>query len=252
MKKFIQFLIAGSVILLGVVLVLDNLGIETFELKSVWGLIWPIIFIGFGGTMIIKSIRKRNSSWVWGLFFVAYGALLLLGRYGYIDFTFKDIIQLWPVIIIYTGVLILGHTVFRKPLIFYKNFGEKGKRTYKSYAKFSVGDHEYNQPNWKVEPMELSNLAGDFYLDFTKAFIADKEFPISIDALAGDVHILIPADVAFRVDANVSAGDINVVGKSVGGIGRTLQYETVGYDEAVRKLDVKIRLKAGDIRVDQV
>lgn len=251
MGKFIQFLIAGLVIAVGVVLVLGNLGFETINMKSAWGLIFPIVFIFLGGMLIIKSIRRRNSSWVWGVFFLAYGALLLLGRYDYLAFTFRDIIKLWPVIIIYTGVLILGHMIFGKSRK-YVTFHKPDKKFYKKYSKFSVGDHEYNQPNWKVEPMELKNLAGDFYLDFTKAFIPDVETPIKIDALAGDVHILIPLDVEFRVNASVSAGEINVVGQKVGGVGRSLQYETVGYQAAVRKLDLRLILKAGDIRVDQV
>lgn len=252
MKKFIQFLVAGLIIVIGVVLILDNLGFETINMENAWGLIFPVIFILLGGMLVVKSIRRKNSGWVWGLFFITYGALLLLGHYDYLEFTFKDLIKLWPVIIIYTGVIILGHTIFKKPYIYYVKPNKKDKKHYKKYSKFSVGDHEYNQPNWKVEPMELSNLAGDFYLDFTKAFIPEEEIPISIDALAGDVHILIPTDVEFRVNASVSAGEINVVGQNVGGVGRTLQYETVGYETATRKLNLTLKLKAGDIRVDQV
>lgn len=252
MKKFIQFLISALVIVIGVILILDNLGFETINMKNAWGLIFPIIFILLGGMLVIKSVRRKNSGWVWGLFFITYGGLLLLGRYDYLEFTFKDVIKLWPVIIIYTGIIILGHTIFKKPHIYFEKPNKRDKKYYKKYSKFSVGDHEYNQPNWKVEPMELSNLAGDFYLDFTKAFIPEEEIPIKIDALAGDVHILIPTDVEFRVNANVSAGEINIVGQKVGGVGRTLQYETAGYGEAIRKLDIKLILKAGNIRVDQV
>lgn len=248
MKKFTQFLIATFIIIMGVVLVLDNLGFETFEMKSVRGLILPIIFILIGGIIIVKSIRPRSSSWVWGLFFLAYGALLLLGRYDYLEFTFRDVIKLWPIIIIYTGVLILGHMMYGKS----SKYKQRNKIFYKKRSNFSVKDQEYNQPNWKVEPMELKNFAGDFYLDFTKAVIPEEQIPIKIDALAGDIHIIIPVDVEFRVEADVSTGEINVVGQKVSGVGRSLQYKTVGYEAAVRKLDLKLKLKAGVIRVDQV
>src|SRR5699024_5042218 len=73
-----------------------------------------------------------------------------------------------------------------------KSNHSSSKRRGKSYSRgsfFSIGDIEYSRDNWKVEPMRLSNLAGDFYLDFTKAFIPEKEIPISISALAGDVQM---------------------------------------------------------------
>lgn len=251
MRKFTQLLIATLIIVIGIVLVLGNLGFEAFEMKSAWGLIFPIVFMILGGMLLVKSIKRRSSGWVWGLFFVAYAALLLLDRYDYIEFAFRDVIKLWPVIIIYTGILILSHTVFNKSSKNEKHY-KRNKKFYKNYSKFSVGEHEYNQPNWKVEPMELNNLAGDFYLDFTKAIIPETATPITIDALAGDVHILMPMNVEFRVNANVSAGEINVVGQKVSGVGRALKYETVGYEAAVRKLDLRLNLKAGDIRVDQV
>jgi len=100
--------------------------------------------------------------------------------------------------------------------------------------------------------MNLSNLAGDFYLDFTKAFIPEKEIPISISALAGDVRILIPENVAFRVKAKVRAGEINVLGDMVDGINRSIFFETDNYHEAARKLDLTLKLKAGSIRIDNV
>lgn len=117
---------------------------------------------------------------------------------------------------------------------------------------FTIGSQEYSEPNWKVEPMNINTLAGDFYLDFSKAFIPEKEIPIFIHSLAGDVHILMPENVDFRIEANVKVGDINVIGNVSEGISRSYSYETDNYEEAVRKIDFYIRLKAGSIRVDQV
>src|SRR5699024_9906896 len=101
-------------------------------------------------------------------------------------------------------------------------------------------------------PMYLRNLAGDFYLDFTKAFIPEKETPISINALAGDIRIVIPENIAFRVDADVKAGEIDILGQSIDGINRSMSFETDDYEDATRKLDFFLKLKAGSIRVDQV
>lgn len=250
MGRFIRFLFALFIIALGIVLVLGNLGFETIDPKSAWGLFFPVIFIGLGVMWIWRGIRRRNYTWISGLFFLSYGALLLLGRFDIIEFTMKDIWKLWPIIIIYVGFLFLGGVFTNRTI----HVGGKGKRKRNSTNtnSFSFGDHEYNQENWKVEPMKISNLAGDFYLDFTKAFIPEEEIPIIIDALAGDVHILIPQNVEFRVEASVSAGEINIAGQRTGGIQRKLNYETVGYKDAIRKINFKLHLRAGEIRVDKV
>ncbi|HLR02765.1 MAG TPA: cell wall-active antibiotics response protein LiaF [Virgibacillus sp.] len=132
-----------------------------------------------------------------------------------------------------------------------QSYSGDGKAYYRN-SFFSIGNSDFNENNWKVEPMHLSKLAGDFYLDFTKAFIPDKKIPISINTLAGDVRILVPEDIDFRVNAEVKAGDINILGHVADGINRSLQYETDDYNRATRKLDMTLKLKAGSVRIDHV
>src|SRR5699024_3821203 len=115
-----------------------------------------------------------------------------------------------------------------------------------------VGDYDYSDENWLVRPMNLKSMAGDYYFDFTKAFIPDKETPISIRGQAGDVHMVIPKDVPFRVVAIVKAGEIVIDGREVAGIQRSTDYEVDGYEEAEKKLDLYIKLSAGAIRIDRV
>lgn len=98
----------------------------------------------------------------------------------------------------------------------------------------------------------MKTLAGDFYYDFSKAYIPEKEIPITISSLAGDVHILVPENLEFQVYASVKAGDIDIVGQSVDGINRSLSYVTPNYDSATRKINLTLKLKAGSIRVDYV
>src|SRR5699024_6329671 len=125
------------------------------------------------------------------------------------------------------------------------------KNKYYKPTRSFVGSHEYNEPNWQVEPMNLSNMAGDFYFDFTKAFIPEKKIPIMIKSLAGDVNIILPENVDFRVHASVKAGEIDILGQQQDGIQRSLEFKTVNYDSAVQKIDFTIKLQAGSIRIDQ-
>lgn len=264
-----RYFIAVLLISIGAVLVLENLGLVQFKLKFGWTFLFPLLFIIMGLKWIIDRLRHRGGSWTFGSFFLIFGTLLMLDRFEVMTFSFKDVFKLWPLLIIYFGFLFIGrnritvykpstHRVDEKDFIFESPHDEgnsTGKKQTVYHDKgtfFSVGNYEYNQPNWKVEPMTLRSMAGDFYFDFSKAYIPEKKIPISIHSLAGDVHILIPENIEFRVEASVKAGDIDVVGQSVDGINRSLLFETPHFTSAERKLDFFINLKAGSIRVDYV
>jgi len=237
-----------------VLLVLDNIGVADFGVRNLWHYVYPIFILVLGLKWLIDYFLKRSNHWFLGLFFTVFGGLLLLDRFEVITFYFSDVFKLWPLLIIYIGIVLLK---FGRGQSFFSVVGDestfnKSKAAGVKNQHFTVGNQSYNQPNWKVEPMNIQTLAGDFYLDFTKAFIPEKKTPISIRSLAGDVHILIPKNINFRIEATVKAGEIEVLGNEWGGVNRSYQYETTDYEVAQQKLDFVIKLKAGSIRVDQV
>lgn len=275
-RGFFSYLIATILIAFGTILILENIGVAQLNVKQTWLYIYPFIFVALGIHFIIKRIRYRGGSWFLGTFFLLFGALLILDRFHVIDFVFWDVFKLWPLLIVYFGFLFLRHSwVGNKPIltvdyekdvndiidsvitdtVFEDKAGHSDKK-YKTWKDkgsfFAVGNHEFTDKNWKVEPMVLKSMAGDFYFDFSKAFIPEKKIPIAINALAGDVHILIPENVDFRMDASVKAGDIDIVGQRAEGINRSLAFETANFSSAVKKLDFIINLKAGSVRVDYV
>ncbi|WP_010093702.1 cell wall-active antibiotics response protein LiaF [Ornithinibacillus scapharcae] len=251
MSKGIRYFVAAALIAFGLVLVLGNIGVIDFEWNSrtAWSYIYPSLFVIFGIKCMIDRFRHRGGSWAWGSFFFIFGSLLLLDRFGIIFFKFNDVFKLWPLLIIYIGFAVIGNS--GKPKVIIQKDGDYDKSE-ESTTYFTVGDYEYNKPNWKVEPMTIKTFAGDFYYDFSKGYIPEKEIPISISALAGDVHLIIPENLEFRVNASIKAGDIDIVGNTVDGINRSLNYETPNYDSAKRKLTFTLKLKAGSIRVDYV
>ncbi|GAB3790139.1 cell wall-active antibiotics response protein LiaF [Virgibacillus kimchii] len=247
MRRFIRYFLAIFLVVVGIVLVLTNLGLVEYDFSTVWAYIYPVFFVVIGSKWLIDYLKRQGGTWVFGSFFLIFGTLLLLDRFDVISFVFRDVLKLWPLLIVYIGFMIFG--VSSNRVVVLKNNG--GKKAYYSPSKSFVGSHEYNSPNWKVEPMNISNMAGDYYFDFTKAFIPEEKIPIMINSLAGDVNIILPENVDFRVDASVKAGEIEIVGQRQDGIQRSLQYETVNYDTAIQKIDFTIKLKAGSIRIDQ-
>ncbi|WP_404451677.1 cell wall-active antibiotics response protein LiaF [Virgibacillus necropolis] len=255
---FIRSLIAFIIILIGIVLVLQNLDVIDMNMNGIWPYTYSILFIIFGLKWFIDDLRNDGGSWIFGSFLFVFGSLLVLGELQVIMFNFEDIFKLWPLLIIYIGFSIIGKPKRNKNFKFVIDTDDKKDNTvdYKTKKKhgnrFSLGDHQFNEPNWKVEPMDLYNAAGDYYIDFSKAFIPEKETPIRINSWAGDIQILMPENVACRIDASVKAGEVNVMGQTSEGVNRNVYYESEDYQEATRKLTITLKLKAGSVRVDKV
>src|SRR5699024_7143179 len=184
-----------------------KLGFTTFHAQDAWLFIYPLIFVLYGLKLLINRIRYRGGSNGFGSFLFLFVSLLLMYRFVLIHFLLLYFFMLFTWYIFYLFVVIyIAFCLLRRPggIVIYRERGKKGKTYYKD-SSFIIASYEYNQQNWKVESLYLSNLAGDFYFDFTKAFIPEKATPITINALAGDVHILMPENVDFRVDASVKA-----------------------------------------------
>lgn len=227
-------------------LVMTNIGVVDFSIGIVWFYIYPIFFVIIGFKWLIDYLRKKGGSWVAGSFFIIFGSLLIMDRLGLIMFTFWDVFKLWPLLIVYIGFSLIR----RKGInIIYDSDNDS---EYANSSVFSFGDYTFNRENWKVEPMNLKMMAGEFYFDFSKAFVPEKKIPISLHSLAGDVNILMPEQIDFRVHATVKAGELKILNHTAEGINRTISFQTPGYDTAVRKIDFKINLKAGSIRIENV
>lgn len=116
----------------------------------------------------------------------------------------------------------------------------------------SIGDVSFNESNWALEPMELYNSIGDYYIDFCKAYIPEKETPITVRGWIGDVKMIVPEDIPVCVHAKINVGDIRIFEQKSDSINRYVEYRSLGYDEATRKLNITVELKIGSIRIDKV
>ncbi|MFZ3578681.1 cell wall-active antibiotics response protein LiaF [Virgibacillus sp. DJP39] len=255
-NRFIRSLIAFSIIIIGVLLVLENLDVINMDMNGIWPYIYSTLFIIFGLKWFVDDLRNDGGNWIFGSFLFVFGSLLVLGELQIINFNFNDVLKLWPLLIVYIGFSIIGKPQRKKNFKFEIDTGDKKdnkvNKQRKHGSRFSIGDHQFTDPNWKVEPMDLYNAAGDYYIDFSKGFIPEKEIPITINSWAGDIQILMPENVACRIDASVKAGEINVMGQTSEGINRKVHYQCEDYEEATRKLTITLKLKAGSVRVDKV
>jgi lia operon protein LiaF len=264
-----QIIFAAILLFVGIFLLLMNVGVISLEIKELIVESYPFVMLLFSILLLLKALRNRKKARLfWGIFFFAFSIMLCLDRLALITFHLNDIWKLWPVLIIYYGMLLL----FKKDkikVIFHSELSddifdelddsdltERSSFNHSNKEKrirgFSIGDVEMKKSNWSLEPMYLHNTIGDYFIDFSKAYIPEKETPVHVNGWIGDVKMIVPDDVAVKVEAKVKIGDIRIFDLTSSDINRQLVYQTPGYDDYLRKLTIKIELKIGSIRIDQV
>jgi lia operon protein LiaF len=257
-----QMIFATILLFVGIFLLLLNVGVISLEIKSVLVETYPFFCLLFTFMFLINSLkRKKKGSLFWWFFLFSFSLMLCLDRLTLISFQFGDFWKLWPILFIYYGLVLLISKnkvkVFFNPdvpseSIIKVEHGNRSIHSNKKIKSFTIGDIEFKNSNWSLEPMNLYNSIGDYFIDFSKAFIPEKETPIIVQGWIGDVKMIVPDDVPVRVEAKVKIGDIRIFELRSSDLNRQLVYETPGYHDAVRKLNIKIELKIGSVRIDQV
>ncbi|MDX5475607.1 MAG: cell wall-active antibiotics response protein LiaF [Bacillaceae bacterium] len=264
MKSINQKLIAILLLFFGVMLLLVNLGVISLEIKQFFVNFYPVLILLLGLKMFVSILVKKSDNYFLSVFLLLFGGLLCLDRLNLLEFKFMDIWKLWPFLIIYIGInLLLKRRPFKVTIIrddcsnetkiLKEMKSEKsGGKTNKEKQVFAVGEVKMNKQNWSVEPMKLWNVVGDYYFDFSKAYIPDKETTIQIKGMVADIKMLVPEDLPFKIDATVKTGALSVFGESATGMNSRMFYESPNYQESTRKVNVILELKVGDVRIDRV
>ncbi|KGP90054.1 hypothetical protein N780_07465 [Pontibacillus chungwhensis BH030062] len=248
--SFTNFILALVLIVGGTFILMANLDVISLEMWQLFSYSYPFILLVVGLKFILDSILKRDDRFGLGVLTSVFAALLVMDRFEWITFTAGDIWLLWPLIFV-----IIGFRIFlskgTKPKVEIRFDDDHQDESFKR-KKSAIGDYSFTSSDWAVEPMNLWNAVGDYKFDFTKAFIPEKDTPFKLSGIVGDVKILMPENVAFRVEANVKTGDIRILEQKADGFNRVMSYQTPDYETSTRKVTFYINLKVGNIRLDRV
>lgn len=252
---------------IGVTLLLVNIGVISLEIKQLFVVSYPFLLLVYGLISLIKNLINRTANYFFTLFILIFSSFLVLDRLHIINFEFLEFWKLWPVILIYSAIIFLfgNRKSGKKADVDIKlekkdalsqqsviRMNKNRKKEGKLSKAFSIGDVILNSDNWAVEPMKLYNSIGDYFIDFSKAYIPEKETTIEIKGWIGDVKILIPDDLPVQIDGEVKIGEFRIFNSSKDGISNSLTYKSTEYDQAVKKINLQIDLKIGDIRIERI
>ncbi|MFC4619096.1 LiaI-LiaF-like domain-containing protein [Camelliibacillus cellulosilyticus] len=107
-----NMVLAAVFIFAGLWFLFDSIGLMDTSLKALFLTFIPYALAIIGLLFLIMPfIRKRDISgdWLFGLCFLSFGGALVCDRWGLFTFHWGDFWKLWPVLIIYVGVMIFVH-----------------------------------------------------------------------------------------------------------------------------------------------
>lgn len=246
-------LIIGLVVLLiGVLLLLSNLGIGVeVNLGSLLRTYWPVIPLILGLNWLVLSFgsskygEEKKIYFSWGQFITALIVLAIgifflgrnLGLFSDIDTRiFWNV--LWPVILILIGINLLRGRAFSS--------GGGGRFAFMGGA--NVGGP---QP-WKLESGSYFAFMGGIEMDLTAAELADGETLLDLTAIMGGIEIKIPKDMAVIYDGSAILGGVTFKNQEDGGIIAGRRIEENISDSTEKILRLQARAIMGGVEIKEV
>ncbi|ACB85648.1 cell wall-active antibiotics response protein LiaF [Natranaerobius thermophilus] len=259
-------LLGTIIIVIGLVFLLDNLGIIEHELDSLLTL-WPLLIVALGVKISIKGIfsawvalMKRRIAFgklIFGLIVIGIGMNFLSRTTGLFEFPMSDLWSwTWPVLIIYIGLkLIIDRDEWSHFSVSGDMFGNKfnHKRDFNeefmNKSKTMVGDINWGKNPWKVGHKELKVGVSDADIDFTTAILEPGENVFVYKGWVGSVEMLVPRDIPVHVETFVKIGDMTIFDENNAGMSRPVIYTSPNYQDAERKLKIIVMLSVGEVGV---
>jgi Cell wall-active antibiotics response 4TMS YvqF len=174
----------GALILVGVLLLLDQMGLISFDF-------WAVVIGAFG---LLRFIQASNPTGrLWGLLLMAVGAAIELAPLGFVKIHLEET---WPVFVIAAGVILIWRA--------YQQSSEAGGALSPHLNVFSIlGGGEYRIRAKNFRGGDLVAFMGGFDVNLKDADIENSEAVITVNCLMGGGVIRVPETwaVSMRVAA---------------------------------------------------
>ncbi len=244
-----RLIIGLAVLVLGVLMLINNL-VDDVQIRfSDIMRYWPVIPLILGLNWLVLSFRsydmagQRRMHFSWGQFvtalvMIAIGTVYLgnnLGLTSVDTSVFWNLV--WPAILILIGInLIRGRS----------QAGESGGR-----FTFMGGANVGGAQPWKLESGSYFAFMGGIEMDLTVAELDEGETVLDLTAVMGGIEVKIPKDMAVRYEGSAVLGGVTFKDQEDGGIIASRKYETILDDQVGKILFIQARAILGGIEIKE-
>lgn len=257
MGRFIGLLVVAF----GVVWLLRNFGmIPMWSYGEILAVYWPVLLLYFGVVGLWRTRRHGIAGMIWPLALLALGAGFQLELLDILDF-YSFIL---PMALILVGMALLfsrrSENRYGMTEIAYETErhvqevidGSLPDSLPQVHGKQMVGSLKIGGAGWQLQSARYAHKLGDVKVDLRETEIPLGETVLEISCNIGDIDVRLPEDVDVWIQAHAKMGDVKVFEQRNSGANASLTYQSVGYEEAERKLKLLLFMKMGDIDVKRV
>jgi len=190
-----RLIVGVFIILLGGSLLADNLG--WFDARHVLRLLWPLVMITIGVTMVRDPRHKRSRGWGWVL--ITVGIWILADKIGWIHVSLGQLIL--PGILLFVGGVLVFRSLSGPPLApeVIKPVAADGTVPPADHAEYvrsfaMLSGCELRPVSRPFRGADLSAIMGGIKLDLGSARMEGETATIEIFAFWGGVEIYVPPD----------------------------------------------------------
>jgi len=172
--------LGGIIVLVGLAILLDNMGIVRFH--DVWRY-WPILLIGYGVSRVLGGASV--SGYVWGGAVALIGAFVLLDNLDIVVFNFDYI---WPMLVIAFGLSMLLRALDRRRDL--DGVPASSSPVINIVAVFSGSRRNVDSKDFRGG--EIVAIFGGVRLDLRQAAMTLDRAVLDINAVFGGVELRVP------------------------------------------------------------
>ena len=227
-----NWLAGGVLILLGSVLLMNNLGYTNISVGWLIREFWPVALILWGVTFLIN--RKSTGELITGLIIITLGTIILGNRQEWFDLNLSQLWAFfWPTVLILAGISFL-----------------RGPRLSGGSSTAFMSGIEKTKTQWDLEDANYWAIMGGISLDLNKANMEPgKVYLLSCNALMGGIEIRVPADVTVYCQGTVTLGGLEMLGEETGGIYATLKAEQLADNPDAPVIRIHNRAIMGGVEI---
>jgi phage shock protein C len=206
------------------------------------------------------ATRKRRGSTgalVWGGILIIGGTLLLINQLD-VDIPFPSLRVMTSIALILVGVVMLIEArrgfhggLMALAIILTLILGASAATSFNLAVDGAFGDQRHNVTQVSDLRNSYSHAFGTVTLDLRNLELPPGRTRVEVSAAFGEATVLLPRDVAFRLNGSSAFGSIDAPGFSTGGIVSSRSYTSPGYSDAERRLDIDLSVAFGSGRVRQ-
>ncbi|WP_232697776.1 cell wall-active antibiotics response protein LiaF [Brevibacillus daliensis] len=114
------------------------------------------------------------------------------------------------------------------------------------------GSYRLTSGRFELKNMRIWQGVGDVVIDLSRAMIPDGGGTLIIEGWVGDITVYTPIDLPVQVKAEVSLGDLSVLGHHQDGVTRKVMLSSHDYTESTQKVRIIVSLKVGAVNVKYI